>query len=708
MISVFSNVKNIKPTKNIDENIFFDGVKNGLWKIDVMAYRQNSTKENKQKLECVTASGVFKERNKSKLIEHSGLICIDIDKKDQIADIDIDSLKNDDYIYIIHKSVGGEGLAVYFKIDKQKHEASYLGLEKYLFEKYSIVTDKSCKDVSRLRFVSFDTNLYKNPKAKTFKKYLLKKENKTKEIKHIVIKSDFDDMVNQAKDMNLFENYEDYIKLAFSLSSEFGENGRDYFHNLCQSSTKYDFEKANKHYDIACKRNQNGITIKTLYQKFKEAGIELMSKKTKEIQKVVKLTDNPIEELKVRGIVDTENLVDKFKEKKETETKIELIIELIKINKIIFNEILRNYEFNGQIMTDRVLANFNTQVWTKIDENISREKIFNLIQDKEIVPSYNPIHKWFIDNQNLKTDNEFQKLVECFEIQAEVFDGDKIKKVKDYLDIYLKKWLLGIISSAHGVYSLLILVLIGEQRTDKSRFFRNLLPEKLRMFYAESPLDEGKDSEILMTKKLLILDDEFAGKSKKDTSKLKRLSSQQTFSIRAPYGRISEDLQRLAVLCGTSNEMEVINDTTGNRRIIPINIKTFDFEKFQKIDKNKLFIELYNEWKKAPEDWFLSAEEIKWLNRITIKNTEVITEAELIEKYFEFDENGKLTNTDIMVFLQNKVFSLKTTSKKIGQALKKLGFEPKIIREKEVTKRVYSLIEINNDKITDFLESKNL
>ena len=37
---------------------------------------------------------------------------------------------------------------------------------------------------------------------------------------------------------------------------------------------------------------------------------------------------------------------------------------------------------------------------------------------------------------------------------------------------------------------------------------------------------------------------------KKDATKLKRLSSQQTFSIRAPYGRITEDLNRLAVLGG--------------------------------------------------------------------------------------------------------------------------------------------------------------
>src|SRR5690606_8018810 len=112
-----------------------------------------------------------------------------------------------------------------------------------------------------------------------------------------------------------------------------------------------------------------------------------------------------------------------------------------------------------------------------------------------------------------------------------------------------------------------------------------------RRYYAESNLDEGKDSEILMCKKLIIVDDEFGGKSKKDATKLKRLSSQQTFSIRAPYGRITEDLNRLAVLGGTSNDSEVINDPTGHRRIIPIILLSFDIEKYKSIDKTKLFIE---------------------------------------------------------------------------------------------------------------------
>ena len=57
-----------------------------------------------------------------------------------------------------------------------------------------------------------------------------------------------------------------------------------------------------------------------------------------------------------------------------------------------------------------------------------------------------------------------------------------------------------------------------------------MLPKELRSYYAESKLDAGKDDEILMTQKLLIMDDEMGGKSKKEVKRLKELTSKQTYS----------------------------------------------------------------------------------------------------------------------------------------------------------------------------------
>ena len=85
-------------------------------------------------------------------------------------------------------------------------------------------------------------------------------------------------------------------------------------------------------------------------------------------------------------------------------------------------------------------------------------------------------------------------------------------------------------------------------------------------------MDAGKDDDLLMTQKLIVMNDEMGGKSKQDEKRFKELTSKAIFSLRAPYARNNEDFKRLAVLCGTSNDKEVINDPTGNTRILPVEV----------------------------------------------------------------------------------------------------------------------------------------
>lgn len=690
MISIYKNIWAKEPQVNDTINQYIKDIREGKWQDIVLDVRTG--KKPKDKAPCVTLSGVFKDDKKaSNLVEHSGFLCIDVDAKDQICDINKEKLKEDLYSFVIHDSISGNGgFVVLVKIDPLKHKEAFDGLEKYYFEKYNIVIDKSCKNVNRLRFVSFDPDIFVNEKAKTFKTYL-KKAEKIQQT-HLVVKSDFEDMVSQAGLMNLFDDYHDYIKCAFALSSEFGESGRQYFHALCQSSDKYDKNDADKHYTISVNRNGSGITIASLYYIFQQNGIKIKSQKTETILQIAKLSDNPKEALKELQIEDTDNLIEKV-EKKER-TKLDDVIDLIKLEKIRFNEITRNFEFKSEEMNDRILAEFYTKVWQRIDADISKDKIFTLIQNRNNTESYNPIKQWFKTHIHLVPENEFEKLMKCFKINHKIIDGDNTHAVESisYLKIYLKKWLISLVASAHGTYSLMILVLNGEQGSNKTKFFRNLLPIQLRSFYAESNLDEGKDSEILMTKKWLIVDDEFGGKSKKDATKLKRLSSQQTFSIRMPYGRVSEDLLRLAVLGGTSNDYEVINDPTGNRRIIPINVESFDFEAFEKIDKDLLFVELYNMWKADSEGWFLTKNEVDVLNKVTLENQEIMMEEEIIQKHIDSDEYGKMTTTDIVTKIMGNYPSIRTNAKRVGMALKKLGYNQRVAKIKGKTSRFYDLI----------------
>jgi len=682
-----------KPIQEIEFENYLSNVKNGLWQDDVLAYRTGNLQ--KEKLPCITTSGIFSERKEDKIIEHSGFICIDLDAKDQIVKFDIDKIKQDSYVYAVHQSVSGFGYAVFFKINPEKHKESYFGLEKYFLDNYKLIVDPAPKNVCSLRFVSYDPDLYQNEKAKIFKQYPKKESKKDTFTYYPTTQNDFDEIVREVtnRGLNLCDDYENWVNFSFALVSEFGANGRNYYHAFSCASQKYTSESTDKMYDIALKRNKSGISIKTIYYHCKNAGVNIVSEKTKQIATITKLSTSKEEakiKLKELGI-DDGGLVDKIKSEEKEKTILDEVIDLIKLTNIKFNEITRNYEFNGEQMTDRVLAKFYAKAWKLIDEDLSKDKIFTLIENPENTITYNPIKNFFVKNEHLKPKGNFELLCSCFEVEHRMIHEGKSVLVLDYLEIFLKKWLLSIIGSAHGTYSLMILVLNGRQGISKTEFFRGLLPDELREYYAESNLDEGKDSEILMTKKLLIVDDEFGGKSKKDATKLKRLSSQQTFSIRRPYGKVSEDLNRLAVLGGTSNESEVINDHTGNRRIIPVNVVNFDLVKYRSIDKTELFMELYHEWQLDRTSWFLTSNEIENLNLSTINNQEVMTEEEIVNKIFVYDKFHEMTNTEIRLAIENKFPSVRTSSKRIGMALKKCGFNQEVKYADGITKRIYNL-----------------
>jgi hypothetical protein len=115
----------------------------------------------KSTLPCVTVSGTFKPvRAKSNLIEHSGFICIDIDKKGnpEINDWPAlrDSLATIQNTLFIALSASAQGIFIVIPISNpNQHENHFRALE-IDFKDIGIAIDTSCKDVSRLRGMSFD------------------------------------------------------------------------------------------------------------------------------------------------------------------------------------------------------------------------------------------------------------------------------------------------------------------------------------------------------------------------------------------------------------------------------------------------------------------------------------------------------------------------------------------------------------------------
>lgn len=720
------------PETEVTLETYFEYIKDGYWQDEVLAYRTG--KIDKTQLRGVTPCGTFSKRSAKDIKSHSGVIAIDIDKQDQIEGLNLSKVRvrimQDSYTHAVHESASGKGgMVVYVKIDPKRHKDAFMSLEKYFANEYGVIIDRSCKDVSRFRFVSFDPDLFYNKRAKTFKTYL-KKEQKPSPNRsnYIHTNEDLDHVWEQIaqKGYDICGEYEEWIKCGMALSNHYGgTKGRDLFHLVSQNSSKYDAKACDDLYDVVSKRAYTDISIGTLLFYAKNHGVEIKSPKTRDIESVVKQRVKAVginggAATKEDAVKDAEAFLVEQKGYDEVSIRevAEQVLELTpsELNQntgdvltdletfveglpLKFNEVTRQYEYEGKEMAERDWNNLYINALKVVSDKLTQNR-FELIVRSENVPSYNPFDLYFEKNKHRNSNGNFEALCKAIQHEQTMISGDSEGYVNDYLEVYLKKWLLGMISAMNGTYSLLILVLTGGQGTSKTKFFRTLLPKSLMPYYAESELDRGTDDEILMTQKLLLLDDEFGGKSKKDAKKLKNLSSKQYFNVRVPYGKRNEDLMRYAVLAGTSNDDEVINDPTGNRRIIPIRIKSIDFKALDAIDKDELFMELYREWQEVGEEWMLNKEDIEILKACTVYNESLSPEEQFVMRYFDIptDEDRPtnvdfLSTTEIVDYINAQSLTrIPIHVNKFGAVLKNLGFEKKTKRDGTKTKGGYYVV----------------
>lgn len=707
-------MKNRKGSGTLPIDFFFDGIRTGKWEKEVINYRatvekygKNSEQAKSSKISApaVTISGEFSERKAKGLIKHSGYIIADIDDVEDPDDLKA-QLCEDRYVTAIFTSIGGHGLAVVFKIDPRRHLDAFNGISEYLFTQYSIVVDTSGKDVSRARFVSYDPEIYVNDAAAKFAIYPKPKPKALRKLPQIVfVQSDFEDIIKQieSRNIDLVEDYQMWLAVGFAFADHFGDVGVNYFHRISRIGQKYKYEDCERQFTSCRKHRGNGVTMATFYWLCKQAGIETISTQTKLIattasqaKKGGRTPKDTMKLLKDMESIPESESADIIKQvfendidfKSDDSFIFELETWLRQNYDIRLNLITRRIEEGGKPMEQRELNSIFMEGKKIFDTSLSYDTFDRLIHSN-FTPEFNPLLEWIESNKERRTIGNIDKL--CQTIKTNMSD--------DYVKLFITKWLVGIIQSIHEEPSPLMLVLAGNiQNTGKTQWFRRLLPKSIRAYYSESKLDKGKDDEILMTQKLIIMDDEMAGKSKRNANILKDLTSKEWFSLREPYGRSNVDLRRLAVLAGTSNDTGLINDPTGNRRILPIYVQDIDKELYNSIDKTELLIEAYWLWKDDGLTADLNREQIQFLTDNTLDFQAVSVEKELIQAFFEpagFDAGKFMTTTDIKVFIE-KYSQQRLNLNKLGQELRNLGFEQTGANVNGRSKKGYRVIDLSS------------
>lgn len=639
---------------------------------------------------CVFESGTNKTTENAKNL--NGLICLDIDHEVDLTTYE--RIKADKHTFISHHSFGGVGYCVFVKINPEKFSDSFMGLAEYYHNTFNVQVDRSCSNPGRIRYVSFDEDIYHNDKSAKFIPKEVKKYKEPKIADYVFHQDDFDFILEQIRDRSIDlcrEDYTTYMRIGMSIASHYGPGGFDKFKFICSFGSKYNEKNTIRDYNGMCRTSQGKMTIATFYHYVKEAGLKIYSEKTKTIinrVKVAKSQGKPTRESIASNLRVANDIIASDEDYKLIDALIasnrdfskdanEDISEIEQLQNFIidtFNPILdaisKTVSINGKRMGDREINDIYISCKKNFDFKVNVSDIRSILFSNSI-PIHNALTKFFNDNWDVNCSGKMEEYARC------------IKPESDFNVWAFKKWLVG------GVYNWisgndwkeacpLTFVLTGQQQgTGKTSFFRNLLPKELEVYLTQTKIDSGKpDSMFRLTTSLILFDDEFGGEGSKNAKAYKSTSDTTFVTQRRPYAHTDDIFKRLALLCGTSNELELLMDATGNRRILPANVEYIDYPKIKSFDTVGLIMDAYNELKNG-FDWVVrTQEDIQYIKDNTDQNESISPVEEIFFNNFStsanyiFDKEVIFNQGEIMEYITNNS-PIKPTKYEIKELLTK-------------------------------------
>jgi len=459
------------PSASLTYDEYFRCIQEGKWEECVLNVRAG--RREKPTVPGVTPSGLFTYRNKAGLTEHSGVIGLDFDAKDNEY-FPADEIATDPYVFGMHRSISGKGWVVYVKVQPDRHDDAFLALDKYFANEYQVVVDPSGKDVGRFRFVSYDPELFHNPASRIWKKYLPKKQVMPVGRTYIHTNNDVEHCINQirGRSINIAEEYHDWIKIGMALATEFGEQGREYFHTISSISGKYDSAKCDKKYTNLVKTTGGRVTIGTFFWICQLHGIEIKTKRTQHIERVAKMRRRSVgqnggydtkeeagdaakkmlAEMDAMEGEDVDMIIEQVMNLPENEIREEKsddliadIKEFLREYKLKFNEVTRLIEIDGEPITDRALNSIYVRAMESLGgikqkgRGISKDLLFSII-DSDFTPDYHPFKDFFRNHANLKPKGEIDRLLRCVKVKNMQYGENEAVPGSEYFAKYGRVW----------------------------------------------------------------------------------------------------------------------------------------------------------------------------------------------------------------------------------------------------------------------------
>lgn len=353
--------------------------------------------------------------------------------------------------------------------------------------------------------------------------------------------------------------------------------------------------------------------------------------------------------------------------------------------------IKKNIELRRNIIIGRIecrwkKADEEWRVYTDVDENSLYRKLgkikhvraetINKLVNSDLTQNYHPF-KAYLDGLP-----EWDGNTDYIRELASTVTVSGGESAQEFFYECLRKWLVGLIAGWVDKKEVnhLMLILIGRQGSNKTTWFNFLLPPELESYsYIKiNAWRSAKDDLTMLAKYALICCEELDAMNPEQLNNMKASITTPTVDERQAYQRYSERRKHVASFCGTGNNLQMLTDTTGNRRWMPFEAVHIKSPRKYPFNHQGIYSQAYALYKNNFQYWMDDAdsENLKEHNELF----QVADAAEdLIQAFFGLPGENQIgefisTGEALSMLPNNNAHKLNIIT--LGRAFTRLGFKP--------------------------------
>lgn len=228
--------------------------------------------------------------------------------------------------------------------------------------------------------------------------------------------------------------------------------------------------------------------------------------------------------------------------------------------------------------------------------------------------------------------------------------------------------------------------LIGAQGCGKSTFVQRLLPKELRCYFLDHlNLSNKFDKEMALTNNLIVNLDELDAIRPSQHAALKQTLSKSKVNGRVIFGNTQEDRPRFASFVATTNNVRPLNDPTGSRRYICIQIPTGAYiNNVGEINYEQFYAQVLDEVVAQKLPYWFDNDQVARIQELNLDYMAKMDLPDIITHWFRKPSDGEtsipLSSERILEMIAGEYPNIKydrSTKVVLGLTLKNLGYQHK-------------------------------